>query len=149
MIIGILLVIIGMVTLGGGLGDADYYGGNSPYDSGYASFGGDYYTYSVNNAAETTSATNAVNSNLREISDLIKNIFGWLMMIVGAMSVCGFGIVYSGCVSEEQMTESLSQTNEVIEEYAISEEQDDEETELQTNEEVTQEAVEEETVNAE
>ena len=56
MLAGALLIIFGLVALCGGFGDADSYGGDSPYDSGYASFGADYYTYSVNNTAETASA---------------------------------------------------------------------------------------------
>lgn len=98
MVVSLLVVLFGILAMCGALGDADSYGGDSPYDSGYASFGGDYYTYSVNNSAETTSAVNAVASNLRQISDLLRNSYGLFMIGLGLLSFCGFGVVYAGSV---------------------------------------------------
>lgn len=97
MAISILLIVFGIMTTSGSFGDATYYGNSSPYDSGFASFNGDYYTYSVNNGAEAASAARAVASNVREVSQLLQSALGLFMICFGALSFCGFGIVFSGC----------------------------------------------------
>ena len=47
MIIGCVFVLIGILSLSGAVGGNTSYPSSAPYsyDSGYASFGGDYYTY--------------------------------------------------------------------------------------------------------
>ena len=125
MVVSLLIVLFGILAISGTLGDADSYGGDSPYDSGYASFGGDYYTYSVNNTAETTSAVNAVASNLRQISDLLRNSFGLFMMGFGLLWFCCFGVVYTGCISLSQKEENdctKIETEEVNQEAEMQQE---------------------------
>lgn len=115
MAVGMLLVFLGILTVSGVFGNGDYSAGASPYDSGYAKFGGDYYTYSVNNSAETASAAKATASNLREISDILKNGIGFSMMSMGLFAFCGFGIVFSDCVKkpEETPVENVEKTEEI------------------------------------
>ncbi len=80
MVAGACIIFFGILATLGAFGSATAYGGYSPYDSGFAGFGGDYYTYSVNNSAETASATRAVAENLCDISQLIRLCFGLFMM---------------------------------------------------------------------
>ena len=94
---GIVAIILGLCFLGGAFSNGLSYGGDSPYDSGYASFGGDYYTYSVNNSAETASAARATASNVSDVYYLLEDFFGMFMLMFGIMAVCGFGISYAGC----------------------------------------------------
>ena len=98
MIVSILLVLCGIIMMTGGLGgDARYSSGASYlYDSGYASFGADFYTFVSNNAAEAASATQTVASNLVGIADLLKNFCGIVLMGMGAMGFCAFGMIHAG-----------------------------------------------------
>ena len=140
MIASVLVILFGILAVSGALGDADSYGGESPYDSGYASFGGDYYTYSVNNSAETTSAVNAVASNLREISDILRNSLGLFMIGFGLLSLCGFGILYSGCIVPVEIPVQEYEENNTEEETA---EENQEENTVEEVAETTEETTEE------
>ena len=66
--ISALLVLFGILAMSGALGGSTYYADSAPYsyDSGFATFGGDYYTYSVNNSAEAAAGARAAASNLRK-----------------------------------------------------------------------------------
>lgn len=108
-IVGIYFILFGILSISGALGSATAFGGSSPYDSGYASFGGDYYTYSVNNAAEAASAANAAASNLRHISELLCNVCGVFLIGLGTATICGFGIVLCSVNNEKkQVTECVT-----------------------------------------
>lgn len=135
--VGALMIIFGIVAMCGGFGDADYSGSNSPYNSGYATFGADYYTYSVNNSAETASAARSANSNLGEISNILRNCLGLIMLAIGFICICGFGIVYAGCTEPQKSGINTVEIPETVEEYALSEENDEEiqviEEEIQTD----------------
>lgn len=95
MIFSIAIAIVGVVVLCGGLGgDAGYPSGAlSYYDSGYASFGGDFYTYVNNNAAEAADAGNRAAANVKELCDLVKNVSGAFLIGFGLLGMCLFGIV--------------------------------------------------------
>ena len=74
-ILGIAMIVCGILSYNDAILDTSVYSGEkSPYSSGFASFGADYYTYSVNNTAETASAVKAadtaVNTSDVEIYDL-------------------------------------------------------------------------------
>ncbi len=128
---GLLLIILGFLTIFGNFGDAIYSVESSyGYDSGYATFGSDYYTYSSNNMAEAASGAAATANNLREISDLLRNSLGWFMMMFGLAIICGFGIVFSDFITlkskdtyvktsiseQKEITETTSEENVVGEE---------------------------------
>lgn len=116
MVISILLVLLGLLTMCGAFGGDSYYYSTAPYtyDSGYASFGGDYYTFSVNNAAEATDAAQAASANARELVEFVRAFCGLFMMGFGAIAFCGFGIIFASCknniainpVPEETIEES-------------------------------------------
>ena len=136
---GITLIITGIVVASGGTGNGLSYGQSSPYDSGFASFGGDYYTYSVNNIAEATSAASAAASNTADVYRLVEFCLGMFMMFFGIITSCGFGIVLASfkkdakdvCIcqcaenAEEVVTEEATEvaTEEtVVQEEAVIEE---------------------------
>lgn len=116
MAVSALLVLFGLLALCGAFGGQSYHYSTAPYtyDSGYASFGGDYYTYSVNNAAEATDAAQAASANARELVEFVRAFCGLFMMGFGLLSFCGFGIVFATCknniainpVPEETIEES-------------------------------------------
>ena len=86
------------------------------YDSGYASFGADYYTYSVNNTAEAASATRTVAANLVHIADFLMVFPGISSILFGMAVICGFGIVLASCpkkvANEEKKEEAEAATQE-------------------------------------
>ena len=136
-VIGIIIFILGIVTISGTFGDATSYGESASYgyDSGFASFNGDYYTYSVNNTAETANAARATAANLREISDILRNCFGWFMMCSGLLVCCGFGIVFTNCRTDGNVvkeTEKLAINNEQEIDVVNNEETEKENTENKT-----------------
>ena len=97
-IIGFAFVLIGILSFSGALGGNTSYPGSAPYsyDSGYASFGADYYTYSVNNTAETASAARTTAGNLNDIANFLKIFCGLFSICFGLLIVCCFGIYRAG-----------------------------------------------------
>ncbi len=95
MIVSILIVLMGILVISGAFGGDGDYPGSAPsyYDSGYASFGGDFYTYVNNNAGEAASAARTTARNLDTLNDLAKNVCGIFLMGFGLMGLCAFGIV--------------------------------------------------------
>lgn len=96
-VIGVLFVLVGILSIFGALGDDASYPSSAPYDydSGYAEFGGDYYTYSSNNAAEAASAARTAARNVKVISEFLTLFCGLTSILFGLMVICGFGIVLS------------------------------------------------------
>lgn len=99
MIAGILLVLAGVLTLSGVLGgDTNMNSGSSYlYDSGYASFGADFYTFVSNNAAEAASAARTTANNLDSIAYLLSNFFGVMLIGFGLFTFCYFGVKRAEC----------------------------------------------------
>lgn len=98
-ITGIAFIVVGALSILGVLGGSISYPGSAPYyyDSGYASFGADYYTYSVNNTAEAASAARAAAYNAGDIAVFLTWFCGLVSVLVGLTVICGFGIVLSSC----------------------------------------------------
>lgn len=127
MIIGCVFVLIGILSLSGALGGNTSYPSSAPYsyDSGYASFGGDYYTYSVNNTAETARAAITTAANLDDIAEFLKIFCGLFSLCFGAAVICCFGIYYVGLKKSDinVTTEpNLPKAEEIIVEEVIAEE---------------------------
>lgn len=122
MIVGFVFVLIGILSLSGALGGNASYPGSAPYsyESGYATFGGDYYTYSVNNTAETASAARTTANNLRDIADFLKMFCGLFSICFGAVIVCCFGIYRSG-LKETEITVATETTSVETEEVVAEE----------------------------
>ncbi len=101
MVISALVVLMGILTMCGAFGgDATIAGAASyRYDSGYASFGGDFYSYVNNNAAEASAAARTTAKNVKELVDLTKTVGGIFLMSVGLFGLCGFGIVRCSCAA--------------------------------------------------
>lgn len=97
-----LFILVGLFAIGGAFDDgfSSAYS-NGMYDSGYASFGGDYYTYSNNNAAEAAEAARAAVRNLRTLGGILCKMFGFLFMGLGGMGLCRFGLAYSECCTQK------------------------------------------------
>ncbi len=106
LIIGLAFVIVGILSVSGGLDGSSYYSMSASYeyDSGYASFGADYYTYSVNNTAEIAYAART-----------IANFLGLSSILFGLMVMCGFGIVLSSCTQKSGTNIIGDETNIAIE----------------------------------
>ena len=106
MVFSAVLVLMGILVICGALGgDASYANSASSfYDTGYASFGADFYTYVSNNAAEAASASRTAANNLLDLCVLLKNVCGISMMGFGLMGVCLFGILR--CKYDDKKTEA-------------------------------------------
>ena len=117
MAVSCVLIILGIMVAMGEMGGANSYASisyksaeTSPYDSGWAKFGSDFYTYSNNNAYdaavaaraasanayEAAEAAAAASTNIRELSDLMEMVFGIMLMAMGAFGFLGFGVVFAG-----------------------------------------------------
>lgn len=98
MVVSGLVILMGLLAMGGSLGGNAYSPGGASYlyDSGYASFGGDFYSYVNNNAAEAADAAATTASNVRELCELVRTVSGAFLMGFGAMGLCYFGIQFCG-----------------------------------------------------
>ena len=107
--ISILVVLFGILIMAGAMGgNASYSSGSYLYDSGYASFGADFYTYVSNNAAEAASASRTAASNLVSIAKLLKNVCGIFLMGFGTMGFCLFGMAFVDAKAQDPVEESVS-----------------------------------------
>ena len=99
MVFSLVIVLAGILVLTGAMGGDAGSPSSAPYsyDSGYASFGADFYTYVCNNAAEAASASRTAANNIRELCDLLKSVSGCFLMGFGLVSFCHFGIVRCEC----------------------------------------------------
>ncbi len=136
MVVSLVMILCGILVMTGAFGgDTSYASSSYLYDSGYASFGADFYTYVSNNAAEAASAARTTSHNLQAIADLLKNVCGLFLMGFGAMGFCCFGMVNSGCkaekampapVEEETVVEASAEEEAVVEEAPAEEENTEE-----------------------
>lgn len=111
MIFGLAIALCGIMTITGTMGGDTSHPSSAPYsyDSGYASFGADFYTYVSNNSAEAASAARTTASNLEDIAQLLKNVCGIFLMGFGMMGFCFFGAIRNDCnvpVAEQVTTYS-------------------------------------------
>lgn len=92
--ISFLLVIFGILVISNVLGGDTFSPSSAPYlyDSGYATFGADSYTYMCNNTAETASAARVTAYNLEDIALLLKNVCGIFMIGFGLLNFCRFAM---------------------------------------------------------
>lgn len=99
MIFGLVIALCGILTVTGKMGGDTSYPSSAPYsyESGYASFGADFYTYVSNNSAEAASAARTTASNLEDIAELLKNVCGIFLMGFGMMGFCFFGAIRNDC----------------------------------------------------
>ena len=109
MILSIIIVFMGLLVMGGAMSgemrtDTDIAITNYLYDSGHASFGADFYTFVNNNAAEAAEAARAAAGNARiaalnvaNLSKLLQNALGLLLIGAGMLGFCHFGIVRCDC----------------------------------------------------
>ncbi|MBE6667417.1 MAG: hypothetical protein E7607_03800 [Ruminococcaceae bacterium] len=104
LIIGISFVVVGILSVSGALGGKTSSPSSAPYsyDSGYATFGADYYNYSVNNSAEAASAARTAAYNIGHVSHFLLTFFGLSSILFGLMVMCGFGIVLSSCTKKNE-----------------------------------------------
>lgn len=102
MVVGLAFIIVGILATTGALGYVKSNHSYAPYtyDSGYAQFGSDYYSYSNNNAAEAASAARSVADNIEDAADFLMHFFGLSSMLFGLMVICAFGIVFASCLNE-------------------------------------------------
>lgn len=93
-LLGIAIAISGVLVLSGELGGDSYsaHSASPKYDSGYATFGADFYNYVSNNAAEAGNGAQVAANNLREQNDLLKNVLGLSLLWAGLLSICYFGM---------------------------------------------------------
>lgn len=97
MAIGALLVIVGIFFMSGDFGHTASYGlGGSEWrytaDKGYASFGGDAYTFMNNNMAFAAKNTYSADKNAQEIGDILNSGIGMFFIAFGLLSICYFGM---------------------------------------------------------
>ena len=110
MIVSLAIVLCGVLVISGSMGgDTSYASGSYAYDSGYAEFGADFYTYVSNNAAEAASAARTTAANIGDIAELLKNVCGVFLMGFGMLSLCFFGMIFVGekKVAPEAVVEEL------------------------------------------
>ena len=102
-----LFAIIVSFCLFAGLGKGNWSVTSSPYDSGFASFGADYYTYSVNNSAEAASAARAAAHNVSGLCEVVEVCSAWAIFFLGLMAICAFGIVFASTLPPKATTSPI------------------------------------------
>ena len=122
-IVGFAFVVVGILSMAGALGGDTSYPGSAPalYDSGYATFGADYYTYSVNNSAEAASAARAAAYNIGDVASYLTMFCGIASMLFGVMVICAFGIVLSFDKKSVQPVAIEEPDNRVVNEVSTEE----------------------------
>ncbi|MBQ8831110.1 MAG: zinc ribbon domain-containing protein [Oscillospiraceae bacterium] len=96
MIISALMFLCGLLVIFGAFGGNTNNASSAPYsyDSGYATFGTDFYTYVSNNAEEAASASRTAANNLDKIGSLLKSFCGIMLMGFGLLNLCRNTIVW-------------------------------------------------------
>ena len=87
-ILGIVILIAGIVFMAS---PPDSY---STKTTDYASFGADFYTYEYDATRAAASNAAVTAHNLREMGEAQSNQFGFLFMIIGALTVVHYGKKY-------------------------------------------------------
>ena len=119
---GVLAVVLGVVIMCGLFGGDTYSGGSGApysYDSGYATFGADFYTIVTNNAEEAAEAGRTVARNLDEIAKLLKYSLGCILIISGLFMICHFGMEHAKIKEAEYYTAHY-QATETSNSYDVS-----------------------------
>lgn len=166
-IIGAVLVLMGVLTMSGTFGGAADTASSASYlyDSGYASFGADFYTYVTNNAQEAASAGRTTARNLYEIAKLLKTVLGIMLIGFGLFSECLFGMKlaqmkadetkndetppvpdYTKIPDTEVSGENIPEAEETEEPEVVAEEEEEPEEEPEPDECESKEATEDDSV---
>ena len=111
MVFSAVLVLASILVFAGAMGGDANYPSSAPYsyDSGYASFGADFYTYVSNNAGEAASASRTAANNVRELCELMKNVCGCFLLGFGLLGFCHFGIVRCECRKQEDAEKAAAE----------------------------------------
>lgn len=123
MVVSLAVALCGILTIFGVMGGDASSASSAPYyyDSGYASFGADFYGYVTNNAAEAADAAQATASNLVDIADLLRNVCGIFLIGFGLMGFAGFGYLWCG-LKKEKIAAAASPVSETVLEEQSAEE---------------------------
>lgn len=91
---GVIMIIMGLLVLLGVFGPDTSYASSASYiyDSGYATFGADFYNYVSNNAAEAAVAARTTAANIDKLASMLKWVFGISFIGFGMFEVCFFGM---------------------------------------------------------
>ncbi len=98
MAVGVLLIIVGIFFMSGDFGHTANYGLSgeeweaNDVDKGYASFGGDAYTFMNNNMALAAEKAYSASMNAQDIGDILNLGIGMFFIAFGLLSVCYFGM---------------------------------------------------------
>lgn len=103
MLVSVAVVIVGICVLCGAIYGNPSYSTDAPtgYDSGYAIFGADFYSYVCNNSAEAASAARAAANNVIDVVDSVNNIGGIILIAMGLFGFCFFGMMPTGAFKVE------------------------------------------------
>lgn len=127
MVVSLVVALCGILTMAGVMGGDASSANSAPYyyDSGYASFGADFYGYVTNNAAEAADAAQATASNLVDIADLLRNVCGIFLMGFGLMGFAGFGYLWCGFKKEKPVAVVPEAADAVLEEQNVAESEEE------------------------
>ncbi len=117
MVVSALLIVFGIFVFAGVFGRASFSVGpgyNTSYDSGYAVFGNDYYTYTVNNMAQSADGAMWSARNLCQISLFLSSFCGIFTIGIGLLGICAFGVVFAGCESTPQNSVITPEESETV-----------------------------------
>lgn len=114
MAVSFLLIIFGILVISNVLGGDTSNPSSAPYlyDSGYATFGADSYTYMCNNTAETASAARVTAYNLEDIALLLKNVCGIFMIAFGLLNFCRFAMEELEILQSEEKVKAVDSSTE-------------------------------------
>ena len=145
-----VIIVFGIAVMTGSFGGntSSFTGASSVlYDSGYGTFGADFYTMVNNNAAKAAGAVETAVSNQNHLAKLLTNGFGLLLISIGLIGICGFGVAFAGCVEKPQTVILKEDDKPVVIETKMEAmiEADSENSELQVRQESADDAFPEKT----
>ena len=102
--LSLVIILFGILVLSGAFGAKTEKApsSSSKYDTGYATFGADFYNFASNNAYEAAVATRAVADNLHALGKLIKNVSGLTLLALGFLGCGYFGLAFVECLKKEE-----------------------------------------------
>lgn len=104
-----IIVVTGVLTFSGVFGNGRRYGSASTVKTSYEFYGGDAYTGmqqasadASNNAAAAAYNAGTIGYYLADMMNMNARLFGLVIIGLGMISGCYFGVKYAECISDKE-----------------------------------------------
>lgn len=108
-IMSCIIAVVGVLAFFGAFGGGQRYGSASTVKTSYEFYGGDAYTGmqqasadASNNAAAAASNVAITSYYLADMMNMNSRLFGLVLIGLGMISGCYFGVKYAECISDKE-----------------------------------------------